>query len=125
MLSGQSDPLFEPANILIMTPRPLIEILAYKERVEGLSQKVRVIKTWIDAGFLKTVEVGQYFMTKRTDEFSQLTEPVTCRETLCHEMKNQLTRNVGFEGTPKLDPCQKSQPVTCKVNMKWKLELNL
>ena len=28
-------------------------------------------------------------------------------------------------GTPKLDPCWKSQPVTCKVNMEWKSELNL
>ena len=36
--------------------------------------------------------------------------------TLCHEMKNQLTRKVGFEGTPKLGPCWKSEPVTCKVN---------
>ena len=45
--------------------------------------------------------------------------------TLYHLMKNQLTRKVGFEGTPKLDPCWKSQPVTCKVNTEWKLELNL
>ena len=30
-----------------------------------------------------------------------------------------------LEGTPKLDPCWKSQPVTCKVNMEWKLELKL
>ena len=29
-------------------------------------------------------------------------------------MKNHLTRKVGFEGTPKLGPCWKSQPVTCK-----------
>ena len=40
-------------------------------------------------------------------------------------MKNQLTRKVGFEGTPKLDPCWKSQPVTYKVNTEWKSELNL
>ena len=33
-----------------------------------------------NAGFLKTVEVEQYFMTKHTGEFSQFTEPVTCRE---------------------------------------------
>ena len=31
-------------------------------------------------------------------------------------MKNQLTRKIGFEGTPKLDPCWKSRPVTSKVN---------
>ena len=30
-------------------------------------------------------------------------------------MKNQLTRKVGFEGTPKLGPYWKSQPVTYKV----------
>ena len=44
---------------------------------------------------------------------------------LYHEMKNHLTRKVGFEETPKLDPCWKSQPVTCKVNMEWESELNL
>ena len=37
--------------------------------------------------------------------------------TLYHETKNQVTRKVAFEGTPKLDPCWKSQPVTCAVNM--------
>ena len=39
-----------------------------------------VIKFCTDAGFLTTVDVGQYFMTKHTDEFLQFTEPVTCRE---------------------------------------------
>ena len=43
--------------------------------------------------------------------------------TLCHQTQNQLTRHVLFEWTPKLGPCLKSQPVTCKVNMEWKLEL--
>ena len=58
-------------------------------------------KNCIDAGFLTTVEVGQYFMTKHTEEFSQFTEPVACREcTLGQEMKNHLIRKVGFEGTP-------------------------
>ena len=81
-----------------------------------------MIKICTDAGFLKTVEVGQYFKTKDTDEFSQFTEVVS---TLYQEMKNHLTRKVGFEGTPKLDPCRKSQPVTCKVNMEWNLDLNM
>ena len=52
----------------------------YKERVEKLPQPDRLIKICTDAGFLPTVDVGQYFMTKDTDEFSQFTEPVTCRE---------------------------------------------
>ena len=87
VLAGQSDPVFEPAKLLIMTPRPSIEIPTqenllqkYKERVERLPQQDRLVNIFTDAGFLKTVEVGQYFMTKHTDEFSQFTEPLTCRE---------------------------------------------
>ena len=40
VLAGQSDPLFEPATLLIMIPRPSIEILLqkHKERVERLSE---------------------------------------------------------------------------------------
>ena len=86
-MAEQSDPLFAPADLLIMTPTPSIEILAqqdllqkYKERVEKLPQPDRVIKFCTDAGFLTTVEVGQYCMTKDNDEFSQFTEPVACRE---------------------------------------------
>ena len=42
-----------------------------------------------------------------------------------HEMTNQLTRKVGFKGTPKLGSYWKLQPVTYKVSMKWKSELNM
>ena len=52
----------------------------YKGRVERLPQQDRFIKICADAGFRKTVEVGQYFMTKHTDEFLQFAEPGTCRE---------------------------------------------
>ena len=52
----------------------------YQERVERLSQQNRVIKICTDAGFLTTVDVGQYFVTTDTEECSQFTEPVTRRE---------------------------------------------
>ena len=52
----------------------------YGERIEMLSQQDRVSKFCSDAGFLTTVEVGQYFMTKDTEEFSQFTDSVACRE---------------------------------------------
>ena len=52
----------------------------YKKRVERLSQQNRVIKIGTDAGFLTTAGVGQYFMTQDTEEFSQFTESVACRE---------------------------------------------
>ena len=87
VLAGQSDPVFESASLLMTTLTPSIEIPAqedllqkYKERVERISQQNRVIKICTDAGFLTTVEVGEYFMTKDTEEFSQFTEPVACRE---------------------------------------------
>ena len=34
----------------------------------------------MDAGFLNVVEIGQYFMTKYTAEFSQFTDAEACRE---------------------------------------------
>ena len=53
-----------------------------------LSQQNRVIKICTDAGFLTTVGVGQYFMTKHTDEFLQFAAPVTRREyTLSRDEK--------------------------------------
>ena len=87
VVAEQSDPLFEPASLLMTTPTPLLDAPAqedllqkHKERVERLSQQNRVIKICTDAGFLTTVDVGQYFMTKDTEEFSQFTEPVACCE---------------------------------------------
>ena len=83
---GQSDPLFVPTSVM-KTPTPSTDdpaqedlLQKYQERVERLSQQNRVIKICTDAGFLTTVDVGQYFMTKDTEEFSQFTESVACRE---------------------------------------------
>ena len=52
----------------------------YGERIEKLSRQNKLSKFCIDTGFLTTVEVGQYFMTKDTEEFSQFTDSVACRE---------------------------------------------
>ena len=57
-----------------------ISIAKYGERIEKLSQQDRLSKFCTDAGFLNTVEIGQYFMTKDTEEFSQFTDSVACRE---------------------------------------------
>ena len=51
-----------------------------KNESESLSGQNRVIKFCTDAGFLTTVEVGQYFMTKDTELFSQFRDTVACRE---------------------------------------------
>ena len=52
----------------------------YQERAERLPQQNRVIKFCTDEGSLTTVEVGQYFITKHTDEFLQFEEPVAYRD---------------------------------------------
>ena len=131
VVAEQSDPFFAPADLLIMTPTSSVEILAqenllqkHKERVERLPQPDQLIKVCSDAGFLKTVVVGQYFMTEHTDEFLQSTEPVACGEyTLPRDEKSSDPKEVGFKGTAKLDPYWKSQPVTYKVNMEWKIRI--
>ena len=82
----QSGPSFVPsvikANIPLNDDPAHDEFLLqiYRERIEKLSQKDRLSKFCTDAGFLTTVEVGQYFMTKDTEEFSQFTDSVACRE---------------------------------------------
>ena len=72
-MAGQSDPLFEPASLLTKTPTPSTDDPAqedllhkYQYRMEKLSQQNRVIEFGIGAGFLTTIDVGQYFMTKDT-----------------------------------------------------------
>ena len=75
--AGQSDPLFVPTSSLMKTPTPSTEDPAqedspqnHQERAVRLPQQNRVIKFCTDAGFLTTVGVGQYFMTKDAEEFS-------------------------------------------------------
>ena len=73
VVAGQSDPLFVPSVMkthTLLTDDPAQEedlLQRYQERVEKLSQQDRVIRFCTDAGFLTTVEVGQYFMTKDTE----------------------------------------------------------
>ena len=73
---GQSDPLFVPTSVM-NTSTPLTDdpaqedlLQKYQERVDKLSQQNRVIKFCTGAGFLTTVDVGQYFMTEDTEESS-------------------------------------------------------
>ena len=81
VVEGQSNPLFVPsltkANMPLTDDDPARKeflLQRYAERIEKLSQQDRVSKFCFDAGFLTTVEVGQYFMTKDTEEFSQFTD---------------------------------------------------
>ena len=73
VVAEQSDPHFAPADLLVTTSTPSLEVPTqeillqkYRERMEKLQQPDRVIKICTDAGFLTRVEGGQYFMTKDT-----------------------------------------------------------
>ena len=131
-MAGQSDPLFKPAKLLIMTPKPSIEISAqenllqkYKERAERLPQQDRLISICTYAGFLKTVGVGQYFMTKDTEEFSQFTAPMTRREYTLPRDEKSTDPKGWVRGNTKIGPVFEVTTSTLQVNMEWKLELNL
>ena len=76
----------------------------YQERVERLSQQNRVINICTDAGFLTTVDVGQYLMTKDTEEFLQFTELEACREyTLPRDEKSSDPKG-WIRGNTKIGP---------------------
>ena len=51
----------------------------YIQKVESLSPENRVSKFCKEAGFMRVVEVGQYFVTKDTGDFRQF-QSVACRE---------------------------------------------
>ena len=72
--------------------------------MERLSQQNRVIKFCTDAGFLTTVDVGQYFMTKETEEFSQFTQSVACREYTLPRDEKSSDRKGWIRGNTKVRP---------------------
>ena len=76
----------------------------YRERIEKLSQRDRLSKFCTDAGFLTTVEVGQYFMTKDTEEFSQFTDSVACRENTLPRDEDSSEPKGWIRGDTKLGP---------------------
>ena len=76
----------------------------HKEQVEKLPQPDQLIKICTDAGFPKTVEVGQYFMTIHTDEFLQFAAPVTCREYILPRDDKSTDPKGWIQGNTKIGP---------------------
>ena len=131
-MAEQSDPHFAPAKLLIMTPRLSIEIPAqenilqkHKEQVEKLQKPDRLMKICIDAGFLKTFEVGQYFMTKHTDEFLQFAVPVTCCEYTLPRDDESTDPKGWIQGNTKIGPVLEVTTSYLQGKHGWKSELNL
>ena len=83
ILMGQSIVFGEvKAEALLHDENPLNDQIIwqqYIQQVESLSPENRVSKFCKEAGFMRVVEVGQYFVTKDTGDFRQF-HSVACRE---------------------------------------------
>ena len=93
----------------------------YQERVERSSEQDRVIKFCTDAGFLMTVEAGQYFMTKDTEEFSQFTDSVTCREYTLPRDENSSEPKGWIRRNTKIGPVLEVR--ICYLRSKYGVEI--
>ena len=128
VVAGQSNPLFVPSVMkthMPLTDDPAQEDLMqkYQERVERLSQQNRVIKICTVAGFLTTVEVGQYFVTKDNEEFSQFTDSVACREYTLPRDENSSEPKGWIRGNAKIGPVL--EVTTSYLQGKYGLEIRI
>ena len=75
----------------------------YMERNKSLSPESNVSRFCMEAGFIRVVEVGQYFMTKDTGDFRQF-RSVACREyTLPRDDGSSQPRG-WIQGNTKIGP---------------------
>ena len=129
VVKGQSNPLFVPSVIKTNTPLnddPAHEefpLQRHRERIEKLSQQDRLSKFCTDARFLTTVEVGQYFMTKDTEEFSQFTDSVACREYTLPRDESSSEPKGWFRGNTKIGPVL--EVTTCCLQGNYGVEVRV
>ena len=127
----QSSSSFVPSviktNMLLNDDDPAQEedlLRSYRERIEKLSQQDRVSKFCTDAGFLlTTVEIGQYFMTKDTEEFSQFTDSVACREYTLPRDEDLSEPKGWIKGNTKIGPVL--EVATCCLQGKYVVEIRI
>ena len=110
----RGDPLWKdnPTHCSCQTHIPLTDdpaqeedlLQGYQERIEKLSQQDRVSTFCTEAGFLTTVEVGQYPITKDTEEFSQFTDSVACREYTLPRDESSSEPKGWIQGNTKIGP---------------------
>ena len=124
-VGGQSSSSYVPSviktNVLLNNDDPAHKeflLRKYRKRIEKLSQQDKLIKFCTDAGVLNVVEVGQYFMTKDTEEFSQFTESVTCREYTLPRDENLSEPKGWIRGNNQnFGSYWKLQPAACEIRL--------
>ena len=95
----------------------------YGERIEKLAQQDKLRKFCTDAGFLTIVEVGQYFMTKDTEEFSQFTDAVACREYTLPRNEDTSEPKGWIRGNTKIGFVL--EVTTCCLQSKYGVEIRI
>ena len=77
----------------------------------------------MDAGFLNVVEIGQYFMTKDTAEFSQFTDAVASREYTLPRDEGESEPKGWIRGNTKIGPVL--EVATCGLQGKYGVEIRI
>ena len=94
----------------------------YGERIEKLSQQDKLSKFCMGAGFLNVVEIGQYFMTKDTAEFSEF-HAVACREYTLPREEEASQPKGWIQGNTKIGPVL--EVATCCLHGKYGVEIRI
>ena len=130
VVEGQSNPSFVPSVIKTEVhldcddlARKDLLLQKYGERIEKLSQQDRLSKFCMDAGFLNVVEIGQYFMTKDTGEFSQFTDSAGCREYTLPRDEEASEPKGWIRGNTKIGPVL--EVATCCLHGKYGVEIRI
>ena len=76
-----------------------------------------------DAGLLTTVEVGQFFMTKDTEEFSQFTDSVACREYTLPRDEDSSEPKGWIRGNTNIGPVL--EVTTCCLQGRYGVEIRI
>ena len=124
ILVGQSIVLGEiKAEVPVHDEEPRddqIILQQYVQQVESLSPENKLSKFCKEAGFMRVVEVGQYFVTRDTGNFKQI---VACREyTLPRDDRASQPKGSGSEEIRELDLYWKSRQVFSTSSTELKFE---
>ena len=99
---GQSIVLGEiKAEVPLQKENPLNDQIIWKQyiqRIESLSPEIKVSKFCKEAGFMRVVEVGQYFVTKDTVIFDNFNQWLVAN-TPFHETIQLQKQKDGFKET--------------------------
>ena len=97
----------------------------YIQQIESLSPENKLSKFYKEAGFMRVVEVGQYFVTKDTGDSRQF-QSVACREYTLPRDDRASQPKGWIQGNMRIGPVLywKSRPVFSTSNMELKFEVS-